>query len=151
MKERPIQFSAEMVRAILNGSKTQTRRIALTRRAARLSWPLPKNCPYGVARDRLWLCEEPTIIRRSEARLRLVVTAVRDERLQSITRDDALAEGVERHDDDGVTYYGPLNRGHACPIVAFASLWNSIHGKRSACTWADNPRVWVISFRRVMP
>jgi hypothetical protein len=71
VKERPILFSGSMVRAILAGTKTQTRRIA------RLpeydgdtdvdGWPLVPartsgclvraTCRYGAAGDRLW-CRE---------------------------------------------------------------------------------------------
>ena len=63
MKERPILFSGGMVRAILDGSKTQTRRIAkefnempnldgILRR-----FPNQEGCPYGTPGDRLWVRE----------------------------------------------------------------------------------------------
>jgi hypothetical protein len=60
MKERPILFSAPMVRAILAGTKTQTRRIVKKTEAVsfdedgRLSF-LP--CPYGQPRDLLYVRE----------------------------------------------------------------------------------------------
>lgn len=67
MTERPILFSAPMVRAILNGSKTQTRRVV---KGMALRWlrpdhftpeftALPENglCPYGQPGDRLWVRE----------------------------------------------------------------------------------------------
>ena len=74
VKERPILFSAPMVRAILDGRKTQTRRAvkernfpadfharcpavgvaaALAERAA----DVPSWCPYGAPGDRLWVRE----------------------------------------------------------------------------------------------
>jgi hypothetical protein len=76
MKERPILFSAQMVKAILSGAKTQTRRAVnpqpqppgvLTtgdgcwRRMGRdglahvFDWE--RECPYGQAGDRLWVRE----------------------------------------------------------------------------------------------
>ncbi len=72
MKERPILFSAPMVRAILEGRKTQTRRVVkpqgaiLTDRMARglgVQPPPVQNspvipCPYGQPGDRLWVREE---------------------------------------------------------------------------------------------
>lgn len=78
-KERPILFSAPMVRAILDGSKTQTRRafseklkfkLDCAARIGEVSFfvdeqRLGKNdlgyvldfCPYGQAGDRLWVRE----------------------------------------------------------------------------------------------
>ena len=67
MKERPILFSAPMVRAILDGSKTQTRRVVKLlngqymppSRAADINgWnQMLRLCPYGQPGDRLWVRE----------------------------------------------------------------------------------------------
>lgn len=71
MKERPILFSAPMVRALLAGTKTQTRRVVkITHRtpglAACLAPPAGMRtrtslaaelCPYGHPGDRLWVRE----------------------------------------------------------------------------------------------
>ncbi len=65
VKERPIIMSAESVRAILEGRKTQTRRVvkqdAITK-AGILglmagTGPAFGSCPYGVPGDRLWVKE----------------------------------------------------------------------------------------------
>lgn len=76
MRERPILFSAPMVRAILDGTKTQTRRVLKMRhdwtveeREDGSRWPWYPDyvtggewdgwapCPYGVRGDRLWVRE----------------------------------------------------------------------------------------------
>lgn len=76
MKERPILFSAPMVRAILEGRKTQTRRKVFNRRTTDYQsieerddgtpWPWRETedaqdhwypCPYGQPGDRLWVRE----------------------------------------------------------------------------------------------
>ena len=68
-KERPIIFSAPMVRAILEGRKTQTRRIVKRTDSGRVKEPGSHRnfhiddrdavtaCPYGVIGDRLWVRE----------------------------------------------------------------------------------------------
>ena len=62
-KERPILFKDEMVRAILDGQKTQTRRIAkefdglqdMDKLLAR--FPNQEGCPYGKPGELLWVRE----------------------------------------------------------------------------------------------
>lgn len=57
-RERPILFSAPMVRALLEGRKTQTRRIVKYRAYAEQDRAVhPSECPYGVPGDRLWVRE----------------------------------------------------------------------------------------------
>lgn len=60
MKERPILFSAPMVRAILEGRKTQTRRVVKHApapwNAEHTAWDMT-CCPYGQPGDRLWVRE----------------------------------------------------------------------------------------------
>lgn len=75
-KERPILFSAPMVRAILDGKKTQTRRVVKYKHPATIMedesgkpWPhfdcyvygtddpVKAKCPYGQVGDVLWVRE----------------------------------------------------------------------------------------------
>ena len=64
MKERPILFSGAMIRAILGGSKTQTRRVVNPKHLAYMDVHQglrePTNveaCPYGQTGDQLWVRE----------------------------------------------------------------------------------------------
>lgn len=63
VREKPILFCDEMVRAILAGRKTQTRRVVKpqpTQRQVDLT-----DCPYGGAGDRLWVRETFGVMERS--------------------------------------------------------------------------------------
>ena len=55
--ERGIIMSAPMVRAILAGTKTVTRRVVKPQPAGEWAAPGRSACPYGVAGDRLWVRE----------------------------------------------------------------------------------------------
>jgi len=232
MKERPILFNAEMVRAILSGRKTQTRRVMKLqptpsktregdfwfscnkmRSMVHISDFTPGNCvipdahelfsascPIGAVGDRLWVREswkpdapcdgswgdmefygckcaplnmipprfqnpEHCIYRASwegpemigwhpsihmprwASRITLEVTGVRVERLNSISEDDAAAEGVqpagELLPDYPSTYMTPKG-DFSTAKVAFQRLWESIYKPES---WQANPWVWVVEFK----
>jgi hypothetical protein len=75
---------------------------------------------------------------RWASRITLEITAIRVERLQSISEADALAEGCSADD---------MKHGDSLSGV-YARLWQSIHGPGS---WSANHWVWVVEFRRVQP
>lgn len=175
MTERPILFNGDMVRAILRGQKTQTRRPVkpqpdMVRPRKRFddarwkSW----SCPLGKPGDRLWVRETfayepdfgvayradegdefpgmerqkwtPSIhMPRALSRITLGITAVHPERVQDITEDEAIKEGVV---DPVMGTYG-MN-----PKTVFRDLWNDIYAK-TGFGWDANPWVWVINFKRV--
>lgn len=194
VKERPILFSGEMVRAILDRRKTQTRRIMKTQ-PVWVGYPgVPFktsdadpagiiNCPYGHVGQRLWVREtwskakspfsrdifykadgdrqpgkqlalryaeretrwRPSIhMPRDASRITLEITGIRVERLQEISEADAIAEGIESVSGGWKCY--DLGGTYADPVHSFDSLWSSINGPDS---WAVNPWVWVIEFRRI--
>ena len=216
IKERPILFSAPMVRAILEGRKTVTRRVCKPQPSANAHttcasgnptggwWETGKDiirCPYGKPGDRLWVREtwaadaqvdavaprdmsqgepihyaadgavrqtgcamikpgkgRPSIhMPRWASRILLEITDIRVERLQDISEQQALAEGivgVPFRPDDGwpvCTGYmvGPDDGKtglETAAAKAFAGLWNSVGGD-----WQANPWVWVVEFKRVTP
>jgi hypothetical protein len=205
MKSRPILFSAPMVRALLDGSKTETRRVIKVQNTMgrdSILAPhkgkkyasvhlLPEHstqattcCPYGNTGDRLWVREtfQPTfapdierddtdwetgkgyqlrysatddrvdwmdgddnITRRCKpaihmprwaSRITLEITGVRIERLQDISRGDAMNEGCP---------FPNMAQGDD-PRKWYADLWESINGTGS---WDLNPWVWVVEFKVV--
>jgi hypothetical protein len=71
--------------------------------------------------------------RRLDSRLTLVVAEVHARRLQDMTDQDALAEGIELAD------IAPAGR----PRQRFAMLWDEIYG---AGGWERNDWVWVYRF-----
>ena len=82
------------------------------------------------------------------ARIWLEITGVRVERLQSISNEDAIAEGVNRisHGREGSYYSAIRNEQHPknwiYPDDAFRELWESTGGD-----WDANPWVWAIDFK----
>ena len=170
MKERPIIFSAPMVRAILDGRKTQTRRVFKDTPEdfdddlhPFVRWKDDRlhraACPYGKAGDQLWVRETfstdadngeyifkadgeavtggrwaPSIhMPRKASRITLEITAIRVDRLQDISEEDAEAEGC-------------LSDGDECGRVRYSILWDEINGDGA---WEKNQWVWVIEFKRV--
>jgi len=200
MKERLISFSSEMVRAILDGRKTQTRRIiqpqpkvvhgshsdgSITTERIFRSGDQRIHCPYGKQGDRLWVKETWRAYERKDgldviqyraggrfqpiennenaanlwlsargchgdewrssrfmprwaSRINLEITDIRVQRVQEISEEDAIAEGIE-------IVRGPILR----PGEAFSVLWDSINEKKGY-GWGMNPYVWVIEFKRVI-
>lgn len=249
-REKPILFNADMVRAILDGRKTQTRRIVKPHgwtieqmskykfadvlnasESSGLSCQQPATsayagfqigsndtpgyfkCPFGTVGDQLWVREtffafgrwemrysekknrdewhfvdmtlecgnaykydadnpnltsppsrigaltgwyrRPAIFMpRQASRIQLEITNIRVERLQDISEEDAIAEGVKKiilqkpFPRAGETFWeGYENKRKAyrdTAIDSFSSLWNSTGGD-----WDANPWVWVIEFKRV--
>lgn len=215
MKEHPILFKGEMVRAILAGRKTQTRRLVNPQPARLEKYPASEpwlgldgvwywkngevvynqnaqKCPYGQPGDGLWVREsffhEPaedglpseTIYRadmsaevlaeekrqgvpahlrwvqsihmpRKLSRINLMNESVRVERLQSISREDAAAEGMCYLAEIGFDMRMPKGpdkglkviQSHQWPEQNYARYIDAINGPG---TWASNPWVWVIGF-----
>ena len=88
---------------------------------------------------------------KSACRIFLKVTNVRVERLNDITEEDAISEGIIKHSDYGSTGYILYTEPEAAytdidAVYSFESLWESINGKES---WEANPWVWVYDFKRV--
>jgi hypothetical protein len=172
IKERPILFSAPMVRAILDGRKTMTLRLMVDVEAFLAGDDETVAgcfCPYGQPGDRLWVREtfmihggeiafaatdqplvgcdkwKPSIFMpRLASRITLEVVAVRVERLQDITEHDAELEGAAMREHFEKAKHGHPLQPHK---TAFAWLWNKINGRDS---WAANPWVWVVEFARLL-
>ncbi|WP_242628126.1 hypothetical protein, partial [Klebsiella pneumoniae] len=190
-------FNGEMVRALLSGRKTQTRRIIKDCTVGRDQiskfiqiekkfigcYPedvpelIRECCPYGIPGDRIWVreafrvhsratdvatlvykasernswteqthrvpvavCNKPATpekwtpslhMPRWASRILLEITDVRVERLNSISQEDAQAEGLELT-GWRPTYSDPDSGGEVMtPYDNFAELWSSIYGDES--------------------
>ena len=83
------------------------------------------------------------------ARIWLEITGVRVERLQQISRADAIAEGIKFFNNDhecgAKNYLDRTDMDYSlCPTDSFETLWKSTGGD-----WAANPWVWVIDFKTI--
>jgi hypothetical protein len=245
VKERPILFSGAMVRALLNGSKTQTRRVVMLPHNNPLGqWeptviggehggrtkdghtvPLQGAiwhtrtgdsliCPHGQPGDGLYVREtakcgyrseqppsnkgrigvdfragggldrEYTCDRRDDypwfpskshnadgaihwapaihmprwaSRITLEITGVRVDRLQNISYDDALAEGMSDYAASLPNDAHPSGETpEQCalrlewPQRQYRGLWDELNAARGY-GWDINPWVWVVEFKRIKP
>lgn len=85
---------------------------------------------------------------RAACRLVLEITGVRVERLNAISEEDARAEGCP-FTWDGNQYEPPppeVDSWQGYGRASFSLLWSQINGPDS---WAANPWVWVVEFRRI--
>jgi hypothetical protein len=95
-----------------------------------------------MSKDLLW---KPSIhMPKEAARIWLKVTNVRVERLQEITVENALAEGVDKY----IRLNGEIEENAI--ITSFIGIWNSTIKKSNLdfYGWDANPWVWVIEFER---
>jgi hypothetical protein len=210
MTEHPILFSTEMVKAILEGRKTQTRRVNKlegldgkdpyyeTREGDLV--PINDMCPYGQVDDLLWVREthysygkwifdgfnktgsprykfaidpngavyfennKPSpenIIKKSDigyarygwtkrpsiflfrcnSRITLEITEIRVQRLQEISEEDCIAEGIIPNTPFEIMKWGQKYKSD------YVRLWDSINGKTHP--WESNPWVWAITFKKI--
>lgn len=84
---------------------------------------------------------------RWASRIQLEIVAVRVERLNACSDVDAVAEGIGLNPSAiGMKLTNPPGKSMA--LAMYSELWDSINGTGS---WAANPWVWVIEFKRVTP
>ena len=107
------------------------------------------NCYYVADRRREFLNEPQGALNamfmpRWASRITLELTDVRVERLQEISKSDALAEGVDLATDPF-----PGTNAPDKALARFPRLWDSI--AKPGAKWADDPWVWVLAFRRLTP
>ena len=79
----------------------------------------------------------------------LEITDVRVERLQDISAQDAIAEGIDCNKPSQPTAWSGDGGAHwqASAVAAYRTLWESINGPGSSYA---NPFVWVLTFQRVV-
>lgn len=91
---------------------------------------------------------------RRLARIFLEVTEVHVERLQDITEDEAIKEGIRAYTKDGEVFKYASNESQykwsempRNPIEPFKKLWDSCYNWPKC--WEYNPWVWVITFKKI--
>lgn len=105
-------------------------------------------CDDQVKSSTGWYKRNPLFMPREAVRITLKVTGIRRERLQQISRKDAIDEGIENAKyGRWHCYLGGTPYSNA--VLSFRSLWDSIHGGSEA-DWDANPEVFVINFERVI-
>ncbi len=85
------------------------------------------------------------------ARYFIRITAVRPERLQNISDNDCMREGIIASKDpigmpDGYNWVPYSNYQYLTPRLAYAALIDKINGRG---TWGSNPWVWVYDYELI--
>jgi hypothetical protein len=123
--------------------------------ADNLDVPLAKS--RGVTPG--WYTRPAIHMPRRASRILSEITGVRVERLQDISPRDAREEGLHRYpygwrdsefplDDVAYEPFAGFGTRYSCASQAYRALWEHING---AGSWAANPWVWVVEFKRVTP
>jgi len=88
---------------------------------------------------------------RWASRLTLIVDEVRIQRLNDLTEEEAIAEGVAEHPVKGFWVPGVEHASKDFPLLSratgrgmFAALWDTLHGSGE---WLANPVVVALTFR----
>lgn len=97
-----------------------------------------------------WRLKVARFLPARASRTTLEIKNIRVERLQDISEEDAIAEGIEPYGGNAGRWLSPHRPGLNFPSAqaAYRDLWESLFGFGS---WEANPYVWVISFKRLQP
>jgi len=174
VKERPVIFSTDSVRAIREDRKTQTRR-AITKILPTVqriepngphTWAMIGNdngwtieCPYGITEDRLWVREKwrPSQVEgkawyaevcgdADHSRWRSPIYMPRWASRLTLEITAVRVERLHAISDDDAKSEGVQGLGAFREL--FSVLWDEINAKRGH-PWSANPWVWVIEFKKV--
>ncbi|MGL4168884.1 hypothetical protein ABQJ53_01395 [Morganella morganii] len=160
MKDR-IKFSDEMLAAVMDGRKTQTRRLIepqpvlngnfyqvfgggwskdIERVTVAPGHSLERNFPYGLVDKKIPFADKDGNIKGE-----IEIVDVWLQRVQEISQQDAIAEGapLNHPSTDAVSrYFGFPD----FPRSWFGQTWWRIYGEKG---WKSNPWVWVIEFKQI--
>lgn len=141
-----MNFKPELLQAILAGDKTETRRIVKPGESISDSGYMIRDAK-GRAK---WCCEYRYKAAPGRGKKGIALIEIKSLQLaplQSMTFDDAMAEGVYYNHP---FFYHPLSISNhfSTPLEAFRALWDSINTK-APYRWQDNPNVWVIKFENL--
>lgn len=157
---KPILFNTEMVEAVIKGKKTVTRRkiknqiinenildyapykigeILYIRETWRTITDSEDNYDYRAGSSYIESVKwKPSIhMPKKAARLFLKVITIKIERIQDITNEGAVDEGIGN-------FNGTLMPVNVSSKDRFKDVWQNIY-----CDWDKNPWVWVIEFELI--
>lgn len=167
MKDR-IKFSNEMLAAVIDGRKTQARRLmkpqpvlngnfyevfgagwskGIKRVTVAPDHSLERNFPYGLVDKKIPFADKDGNIKGE-----IEIVDVWLQQVQDISEEDAIAEGVVTgcYGNEGNWlrgFYAPGgNQPHQNAKSAYSEIWRSIYGVEA---WYKNPWCWVVEFKQI--